>query len=88
MTPIFGSVSRTDILAVIKEKLLADAEGSRVALEPESLQLLGLDAAHDGENRIKRLGTFEILISPGIGTNGKEIEPVRRIVQVVAEESS
>ncbi|TGJ80990.1 hypothetical protein E0Z10_g7776 [Xylaria hypoxylon] len=87
VTPIFGSVSRTDILALIKEKLLADPRGSRVALEAESLELIGLDLEHDGENRIKRLGTFEVLIAPGVGTNGQEIDPVRRIVQVVAEES-
>ncbi|KAI3332292.1 hypothetical protein HD806DRAFT_480044 [Xylariaceae sp. AK1471] len=87
VTPIFGSVSRNDILALIKEKLLADPQGSRVALEAESLELLGLDPEHDGENRIKRLGTFEVLIAPGVGANGKEFEPVRRVVQVVAEES-
>jgi hypothetical protein len=85
--PIFGSVSRNDILALIKEKLHADPQGSRVALEAESLELLGLDPEHDGENRIKRLGTFEVLIAPAIDTNGKEIEPVRRLVQVVVEES-
>ncbi|GAW10949.1 hypothetical protein ANO14919_002870 [Xylariales sp. No.14919] len=87
VTPIFGSVSRSDILALIKETLLADPQGGRVALEAESLELLGLDLEHDGENRIKRLGTFEVLIAPGVGANGEEIEPVRRLVRVVAEES-
>lgn len=87
MTPIFGSVSRTDILAVIKASLLADPQGSRVALEPESLELVGLDPEHDGENRIKRLGTFELLIALGVGADGKAIEPVSRVVQVVAGES-
>ncbi|KAF2973411.1 hypothetical protein GQX73_g9 [Xylaria multiplex] len=86
VTPIFGSVSRTDILSLIKENLLADPQGSRVSLEEESLELVGLDLEHDGENRIKRLGTFEVLISPGVGADGREIEPVRRVVQVVAEE--
>ncbi|KAI0549117.1 hypothetical protein F4679DRAFT_596077 [Xylaria curta] len=87
VTPIFGSVSRNDIVALIKEKLLESPQGSRVTLELESIELLGLDPEHDGENRIKRLGTFEVLIAPGIDSNGKEIEPVRRVIQVVAEET-
>ncbi|KAI1128259.1 hypothetical protein F5Y10DRAFT_240920 [Nemania abortiva] len=87
VTPIFGSVSRSDILALIREKLLADPQGSRVALEAESLEILGLDPEHDGENRIKRLGTFEVLITPGVGADGKEVEPVSRVVEIVAEES-
>ncbi|KAI0205032.1 hypothetical protein F4808DRAFT_320313 [Astrocystis sublimbata] len=87
VTPIFGSVSRTDIIALIKERLLENSQGSRVALEPESLELLGLDPEHDGENRIKRLGTFELLISPGVNVQGTPLDPVRRLVQVVAEDS-
>ncbi|KAJ8108100.1 hypothetical protein ONZ43_g6528 [Nemania bipapillata] len=88
VTPIFGSVSRSDILALIKETLLKDPQGSRVVLEAESLELVGLDPEHDGENRIKRLGTFEVRITPGAGTDGKNLEPVIRILQVVPEESS
>ncbi|CAJ2513134.1 Uu.00g012530.m01.CDS01 [Anthostomella pinea] len=81
-TPIFGSVSTNDILALIKEKLLAaDAQGSRVALEAEAITILGLDEEGDSDDRIKRLGTFEVLISPG-----RDLEPVRRVVEVVAEE--
>lgn len=87
VTPIFGSVSRSDILAMIKEKLLADPQGARVTLEAESLQLVGLDPEHDGENRIKRLGTFQVLITPGVGVGGKALEPVTRVVQVVLERS-
>ncbi|KAI0187339.1 hypothetical protein EV127DRAFT_436802 [Xylaria flabelliformis] len=87
VTPIFGSVSRNDIVALIKERLLESPEGSRVTLEVESVELMGLDPEHDGENRIKRLGTFEVLIALGVDSHGKEIEPVRRIVQVVAEET-
>lgn len=87
MTPIFGSVSRGDILALIRETLLANPQGSRVSLDVESLELLGLDPEYDGENRIKRLGTFEILISPGVGVgaDGEKIKRVSRIVQVVPE---
>ncbi|TRX98928.1 hypothetical protein FHL15_000270 [Xylaria flabelliformis] len=87
VTPIFGSVSRNDIVALIKERLLESPQGSRVTLEVESVEIMGLDPEHDGENRIKRLGTFEVLIALGVDSNGREIEPVRRIVQVVAEET-
>ncbi|KAI1425297.1 hypothetical protein F5Y12DRAFT_379285 [Xylaria sp. FL1777] len=86
VTPIFGSVSRADILTQIKESLLKDPQGSRVALEAESLELVGLDPVHDGENRIKRLGNFEVLITSGVGANGNQLDPVSRVVQVVPEE--
>ncbi|KAI0388138.1 hypothetical protein F5Y04DRAFT_241731 [Hypomontagnella monticulosa] len=77
---IFGSVSTTDILSLIRERLLeADpSQGGRVALEAESVEILGLD---EGEDRIKHLGTFEVLI-----TAGKDLKPVTRTVEVVAEE--
>ncbi|KAI1275202.1 hypothetical protein F5Y07DRAFT_370841 [Xylaria sp. FL0933] len=87
ITPIFGSVSRNDILALIKEELTVDPQGSRIALEAESLELLGLDPEHDGENRIKRLGNFEVRIAPGIGANGQVLEAVSRVVRVVPEVS-
>ncbi|KAI0841151.1 hypothetical protein F5Y06DRAFT_260807 [Hypoxylon sp. FL0890] len=76
---IFGSVSTNDILAVIREKLLeADpSRGGRIALEAEGIEIQGLE----GEDRIKHLGTFEVLISAS-----KDLEPVRREVKVVAEE--
>ncbi|KAI1373700.1 hypothetical protein F4677DRAFT_428908 [Hypoxylon crocopeplum] len=77
---IFGSVSANDVLAAVKEKLLeADAsQGARVALEADGVTILGLP---DGEARVKRFGTFEVLISAG-----KDLEPVRRELRVVAEE--
>ncbi|KAI6087782.1 hypothetical protein F4821DRAFT_235205 [Hypoxylon rubiginosum] len=77
---IFGSVSTGDVLATVKEYLLeADpSQGGRVALEAESVTILGLDA---GDDRVKRLGSFEVLISAG-----RDLEPVRREVKVVAEE--
>ncbi|KAI1352221.1 hypothetical protein F5Y01DRAFT_280254 [Xylaria sp. FL0043] len=87
ITPIFGSVSRNDILALIKEELTVDPQGSRITLEAESLELLGLDPEHDGENRIKRLGTFEVRIAPGVGADGQVLEAVSRVVQVVPEVS-
>ncbi|KAI1360917.1 hypothetical protein F5Y08DRAFT_316210 [Xylaria arbuscula] len=83
--PIFGSVSRADILALIKESLLADPQGSRVGITEDSLDILGLDPEHDGGDRIKRLGTFEVRIAPGIGENGQVVEAVSRTVQVVPE---
>lgn len=74
---IFGSVSTNDILHIVKEALAADSEGGRVALEAESITILGLEA---GEDRIKRLGTFAVEILPG-----KDFPPVRRIVEVVPD---
>ncbi|KAI0011649.1 hypothetical protein F4779DRAFT_193479 [Xylariaceae sp. FL0662B] len=77
---IFGSVSTTDILAAIKERLHADsAQSDRIGLTAESIEILGLEA---GEDRIKHLGTFEVLISAS-----KELEPVRQTIEVVAEAS-
>ncbi|KAI0152081.1 hypothetical protein F4776DRAFT_600071 [Hypoxylon sp. NC0597] len=75
---IFGSVSTNDILGVIREKLLeADpSRGGRIALEAEGIEIQGLE----GEDRIKHLGTFEVLISAS-----KDLEPVRREIKVVAE---
>ncbi|GAP90273.1 putative fructose-bisphosphate aldolase protein [Rosellinia necatrix] len=86
VTPIFGSVSRGDILAMIKDQLAANPQGSRITLEADSLELLGLDPEHDGENRIKRLGTFEVRISPGPGPDGSNLGPVSRKVEVVPGE--
>ncbi|KAI0595029.1 hypothetical protein F4775DRAFT_605472 [Biscogniauxia sp. FL1348] len=85
---IFGSVSVNDILAHVKELLLVgDARrGSRVALDAAGVEITGLGAgpegaAHHHEDRIKRLGTFEVLISPGKG-----FRPVKRVVSVVPDE--
>lgn len=50
-----------------------------MALEADGVAILGLE--DEGEDRIKRLGTFEVLI-----TAGRDLEPVRRTVEVVAEE--
>ena len=74
---IFGSVSTIDILAAIKESLLNDPEGSRAHLEAEGISILGLE----GEDRIKHLGRFEVEI-----VAGKESEPIKRVVEVIAEE--
>ncbi|KAI1503755.1 hypothetical protein F5X99DRAFT_406753 [Biscogniauxia marginata] len=77
---IFGSVSTSDILAQIKEMLLEGdpQQGSRVALESEGVAIEGLEK---DEDRIKRLGTFVVRISPGKG-----LEPVRRVVSVIPDE--
>lgn len=78
VTAIFGSVSPTDILTLIREALLADRNGSRVALDTDAITIVGLEG---GEDRIKRLGRWEVDI-----VTGKGVEPVRRAVEVVAEE--
>lgn len=58
--------------------MLVDSKGGRVALEEESIKILGLEA---GEDRIKRLGTFKVEISAG-----KDLEPVIRTVEVVSDQ--
>jgi ribosomal protein L9 len=78
---IFGSVTRDDIVAQIKKELITDPEGSRVALAAESVEIKGLE--HDDGNRIKRLGSFEILIHVE-----EKRDPVKRIVQVVPLEDA
>lgn len=77
---IFGSVSASDILAAVKERLLeADpAQGGRVALEPEGVTILGLEK--EGDDRIKRLGTYKVLVSAS-----KDLEPVVREVWVTTQ---
>ncbi|KAK7755514.1 hypothetical protein SLS62_002446 [Diatrype stigma] len=75
---IFGSVSTGDILHVIKEALTVDSQGGRVALEEESIKIFGLE---EGEDRIKRLGTFKVEILAGKG-----LEPVIRTVEVVSDQ--
>lgn len=57
---------------------MVDSKGGRVALEEESIEILGLEA---GEDRIKRLGTFKVEISAG-----KDLEPVIRTVEVVSDQ--
>ncbi|KAK6066475.1 hypothetical protein SCUP515_10661 [Seiridium cupressi] len=76
-TAIFGSVSTLDVIVRIREALLADQNGSRVALEAEAVSIIGLEA---GEDRIKRLGVYEVEF-----ITGKGLEPVRRSIEVVPE---
>lgn len=76
-TAIYGSVSTGDILARIKDALSSHEGGSRVALEAESISILGLE---EGEDRIKSLGVFQVEIYPAKG-----MQPVRRTVEVVKE---
>ncbi|KAI0394779.1 hypothetical protein F5Y17DRAFT_457690 [Xylariaceae sp. FL0594] len=83
---IFGSVTRDDIVAQIKQELLTAPEGSRVALEADSVEIQGLDPEHDGPDRIKRLGSFEVLIYADATVEGKKGEPVKRVVKVVSQQ--
>lgn len=76
-TAIFGSVAALDVLTRIREALLADRNGSRVALEVEGVSIKGLEA---GEDRIKRLGLYELEI-----VTGKGLEPIKRTIEVVPE---
>lgn len=76
-TAIFGSVAALDVLTRIREALLADNNGSRVALEVDGVTIRGLEA---GEDRIKSLGLYEVEI-----ITGKGLEPVKRTIEVVPE---
>lgn len=67
-----------DVLAAVRDALLADQHGNRVALEAEGITLRGLAP---GEDRIKHLGRYEVDI-----VTGKDIDPVRRFIDVVAPE--
>ncbi|KAI1324995.1 hypothetical protein F5Y16DRAFT_401868 [Xylariaceae sp. FL0255] len=91
ITPIFGSVSKSDVLTQIKALLTAASSETNsiggVNLEMENIELRGLHAEHDGADRIKHLGKFEVLISPGVSSvSGKPVESVRRVVEVGPEE--
>jgi len=74
-------VTRDDIVAQIKKELITDLEGSRVVLAAESVEIKGLE--RDDGDRIKQLGSFEILIHVD-----EKRDPVKRIVQVVPLEDA
>jgi hypothetical protein len=75
-TPIFGSVSTTDIVTVIREHLAQDPEASRLTLDTSGVRFVGPDS---GLDRVKALGKWEIEIAiPGGG------EPVVKRVEVIA----
>jgi phage gp45-like len=76
-------VSSGDVLTRVREALLQGSGGTAttgvaVALENDSVRIVGLEL---GEDRIKRLGRWEVEIVPGKG-----VDPVRRVVEVVPEE--
>ncbi|KAH8650156.1 hypothetical protein BX600DRAFT_474198 [Xylariales sp. PMI_506] len=75
---IFGSVAVSDVLAHVRQALLNDQNGNRVALEAENISILGLES---GEDRIKRLGRFEVEI-----VTGKGVEGLKRVIEVVADQ--
>ncbi|GAB1311190.1 Ribosomal protein L9 domain-containing protein [Madurella fahalii] len=77
---IFGSVSTTDIVTHVKGLLVADAQASRMVLEPEQIRFLGLEEDTD---RIKVLGRWEIEIALG-----NMLEPVRKVVEVLPLEDA
>ncbi|KAK3394622.1 hypothetical protein B0H63DRAFT_461458 [Podospora didyma] len=77
---IYGSVSATDIVTHIKEMLVADAEASRILLEPGNITFLGLE---EGADRIKMLGRWEVEISTG----GTGLEPVRKRIEILPQQT-
>ncbi|KAL1874390.1 hypothetical protein VTK73DRAFT_363 [Phialemonium thermophilum] len=75
---IFGSVSTADIVAAIKERLLADPDASRIALEPAHVRFVGLA----GSDRVKTLGSWEIEIT----VPGGRAQTISKTIEVVPEE--
>ncbi|KAK8013923.1 hypothetical protein PG990_007219 [Apiospora arundinis] len=78
-TAIFGSVTAHDILEIVVASAQATHPGAfSGVLQARDVVLLGLE---DGEDRIKRLGRFEVEVHTG----GDGVPPLRRIVEVVPE---
>ena len=77
--PIFGSVSRHDILTIVREALSVHEHSSRVVLEDSHIEIHGLEP---NEDRIKRLGSYYITISVGKGA-----PRLVRVVDVSASDS-
>lgn len=79
---IFGTVSPADMLIRVRDALLrgtaANAASVAVTLETDNIRVLGLEV---GEDRIKRLGRWDVQILPG-----KDVAPVKRVIEVVADE--
>ena len=76
--PIFGSVSRLDILTILREALSVYEHKSRVVLEEADIVIEGLGP---GEDRIKHLGSYRITISLGKG-----VQPLERLLDVSASD--
>lgn len=79
---IFGSVSTTDIAAAVRELLVADPEAARIMLDGRDVRFVGMPK-EDGADRVKMLGRWEVEIIPRGEAHG--LEPVRKMVEVVAE---
>ncbi|KAK8084418.1 hypothetical protein PG997_005689 [Apiospora hydei] len=80
VTAIFGSVTAHDILeiAIAGAQSVRPGAFSSGALQARDVVILGLEA---GEDRIKRLGRFEVEIHAG----GDGVPPLRRVIEVVPE---
>ncbi|KAK7942504.1 uncharacterized protein PG986_011617 [Apiospora aurea] len=80
VTAIFGSVTAHDILeiAIAGAQSVRPGAVSSGALQARDIVILGLEA---GEDRIKRLGRFEVEIRAG----GDGVPPLRRVIEVVPE---
>jgi hypothetical protein len=78
-------VSTNDIANEIKEFLRMDDEASRIMLDGGNVRFAKLNPDVD---RVKSLGRFEVAISvvSGASTDRSGVEPVRKVVEVVAEE--
>ncbi|KAK8121276.1 hypothetical protein PG999_005396 [Apiospora kogelbergensis] len=79
VTTIFGSVTAQDVLEIVVAAAQAAHPGAfSGVLGARDVVLFGLE---DGEDRIKRLGRFDVEIHTG----GEGVPPLRRVVEVVPE---
>lgn len=76
---IHGSVTLQNIANLLKEKMLLDAEASRISIQPEDIKFIGLA---DGVDKIEKIGSFEVEINAHVGKS--KIEPIRRKIEIVS----
>ncbi|KAF1812941.1 hypothetical protein P152DRAFT_481820 [Eremomyces bilateralis CBS 781.70] len=74
-TPIYGSVSTTDVLVAIMDAIKQDEEASKVVLSLDNLRFV--DRAADDATKVKQLGEFVVEVN----LRG-ETEAIRRVVVV------
>ncbi|QDS75276.1 hypothetical protein FKW77_000996 [Venturia effusa] len=80
--PIYGSVSKADIVQKIRSLLSHNDEAARIRLEESDIEFV--DVKLDDPTRVKHLGMFNVKIL----LKGSDQWPVERKVQVVAQGES
>lgn len=68
-------------MGAIRALLITDPEASRIILEPSDVRFVELE---DGVDRVKSLGSWVVEIA--VAGRGPQVEPIRKIIEVVAGE--